>query len=165
MMDPPFEVGDYVELDIGKAGRVQDIGLRTTRVWTMDDVELVLPNSMMTSRLVTNVSRGSKRSERLRVNLTLRYDENMDLQMELLRAACEVEGVLQEPTPQVRLLKLGDFGLEYVINVWIEHSELREPVVDRINQSALRALNAGGMDVPFPRYEVSVTHEDSKPSD
>ena len=116
---------------------------------------------MMTSRLVTNVSRGRKHSERLKVEVTLRYDENMDVQVELLRAACDVEGVLAEPAPQVRLVKLGDFGLEYVLFVWVAKSEFREAVQDRINRSVMRALKAGGMDVPFPRYEVAMANDSS----
>jgi len=160
MMDPPFEVGDFVELDTGHMGRVRDIGLINTRVWSLDDVELVLPNSMMTSRAVTNASRGPRRSERLRFQLTLRYGENVDVQLELLRAACEVEGVLEEPAPKVRLVKLGDFGLEYELLVWIAESEDREPVQDRVNRSVIKELGAKGMDVPFPRYEVSVSQEE-----
>ena len=85
----------------------------------------------------------------------------MDVQVELLRVACEVEGVLSEPAPKVRLVKLGDFGLEYELLVWIAESEDREPVQDRINRSVIKSLKASGMDVPFPRYEVSVTREDS----
>lgn len=154
MMDPPFEVGDYVELESGKSGRVREIGFRCTRFWTLDDMEVVLPNSVITASQVTNASKGPKSRERLRIPVSLRYDEDRDLQVKLLAEGALVEGVVESPGPEVRMLALGSYGIEYVINVWIEKSEDREPIRDRVIRSVLRSLESEGLSIPFPKHEL-----------
>ena len=160
--DPPFEVGDFVEIDETRSGIVKTVGLRTTRLWTLDDVELILPNSMITSQMVTNATAGPKEQQRLQIPITLEYGGDIDQQTALLRHGADVEGILPTPEPKVWLRTLGDFGVEFVINVWVEKSQDIEPCRDRINRKVIKVLDEAGVSVPFPRYDLQMVEPPTK---
>ena len=56
--DAPYKVGDYIELDKGGRGKVVNIGLRSTRILTRDDIEVTIPNSIIGNSTIINQSGG-----------------------------------------------------------------------------------------------------------
>jgi MscS family membrane protein len=56
--DAPYKVGDYVVLDNGERGEITKVGIRSTRLLTRDDVEIIIPNSEMANTKVVNESGG-----------------------------------------------------------------------------------------------------------
>jgi MscS family membrane protein len=55
-LDQPFRTGDYIILDSGERGEVVDIGLRSTRILTRDDVQITIPNAIIANTKVINES-------------------------------------------------------------------------------------------------------------
>jgi MscS family membrane protein len=71
IMDKPFKIGQVVSFD-GHEGQIADVGMRTTRIKSFFDTEIIVPNSVLAKTIVENVSR--RRHRRSDMNLALVYD-------------------------------------------------------------------------------------------
>ena len=60
LMDQPYEIGDMVELDDGRRGFIDNMTIRYTKIITLENTFLVIPNSVIRERLVTNYSAGTR---------------------------------------------------------------------------------------------------------
>ena len=154
LIDPPFQVGDFVRVEKDYAGRVKKIGLRTTRVVTLDGVEVVLPNSLVNGKLVVNTSEGLRDGERVQLDVCLEYGADVERQTEALQAACSLDCIRTEPAPRVHVRELGDFGVSFRLLFWVDKSEDVEPTRDQVNRAILRELESRELRIPFPRMDV-----------
>jgi len=95
LADQPFEIGDMIELDDGTRGFVDDITIRYTKIFTLDNTFLVIPNGNVRDRDVTNYSAEDERT-RLSLNVLVTYDSDITearRQMEL--AARDTDDVIK----------------------------------------------------------------------
>ena len=79
LVDAPYSVGDFVNLDGGERGRVTQIGLRSTRLLTRDDIEIIIPNSVMGNTKIINESGGPHEKERIRIKVGVAYGSDIDV--------------------------------------------------------------------------------------
>ncbi|SEA11036.1 Small-conductance mechanosensitive channel [Haloplanus vescus] len=102
LADNPYEIGDMIELEDGRRGFVDDITLRYTKIFTLENTFLVVPNSSMRERDVTNFSAEDERT-RVSIPLLVTYEGSLDDARRLMeRAARNVEGVI-EGGPDIRI--------------------------------------------------------------
>ncbi|MFB6155035.1 MAG: mechanosensitive ion channel family protein [Haloferacaceae archaeon] len=102
LADQPYEIGDMIELDDGTRGFVDEITIRYTKVFTLDNTFLVLPNSSIRERDVVNFSAEDERT-RLSLELLVTYEGDLTRARTIMeRAASDVDGVL-EGGPDVRI--------------------------------------------------------------
>jgi small conductance mechanosensitive channel len=102
LADNPYEIGDMIELENGRRGFVDDITLRYTKIFTLENTFLVVPNSSMRERDVTNYSAEDERT-RLSIPLLVTYEGDLDEARRLMeRAARSVDGVI-EGGPDIRI--------------------------------------------------------------
>jgi small-conductance mechanosensitive channel len=103
LADQPYEIGDMVELaDTGQYGFVEDITLRYTKIFTLDNTFLVVPNGTIRGRDVVNYSAEDSRT-RESLDLLVTYESDIERTRELVRdAARRVDGVI-EGGPEIRL--------------------------------------------------------------
>jgi Small-conductance mechanosensitive channel len=95
LMDQPYEIGDMVEMDDGRRGFIDDMTIRYTKIITLENTFLVIPNSVIRERLVTNYSAEDPRT-RLSLQFGLTYDSDIDRAREVIqRTAASVEGVIR----------------------------------------------------------------------
>ena len=163
LAEAPYKRGDYLLLETGARGRVTRIGMRTTRILTPDEVEIIVPNSRMATAQITNESGGPQEIERVNVPVSVAYGSDMDQVREiLLRVASEVPGVLQDDplhTSSVHFESMGDSGLALLVRVWIVRPELQLSVIDQLNDRIYKALNEAGIEIPYPKRDVYI-HKD-----
>ena len=153
--DAPYKVGDWVNLDGGERGRVTNIGLRSTRLMTRDDIEITVPNAAIASGKIINESGGPSRKSRVSVLVGVAYGSDVDQVRDvLLRAARGVEFVVDDPEPRIRFTEMADSALVFRVLCWIELPELRGQCVDGLNTAIYKALNAEGITIPFPQRDV-----------
>ena len=84
--DAPYKVGDYIVFDTGERGEVTKVGIRSTRILTRDDVEVIMPNSAMANNKVVNESGGRWERFRIRIKVGVAYGSDVDDVCELLEA-------------------------------------------------------------------------------
>jgi MscS family membrane protein len=165
IMDAPYKIGDFINLDSGERGRVIKIGLRSTRLLTRDDVEITLPNSHIANAKVVNESGGPYEKTRIAVTVGVAYGSDVDRVREVLfEAAGSVEFVVQDPEPRVRFVEMGDSALIFRVQGWIDEPGQRGICIDGLNTAIYKALGQADIEIPFPQRVVHLTASSSDPS-
>ncbi len=155
--DAPYKVGDYIVFDTGERGEVTKVGMRSTRILTRDDVEVIMPNSAMANAKVVNESGGRWERFRIRIKVGVAYGSDVDDVVELLeRIALEHDTVVQEPKPRVRMRGFGDSSLDFELLCWVRQPALRGLVTHQLYMKIYKELNAAGIEIPFPQRDVWV---------
>lgn len=161
LADRPYRLGDFLLLDSGERGRVTDIGLRSTRLVTQDEMEIIIPNATMATAKIINESGGPRESERLRIPVRVAYGTDIDeLRSLLIAVAQHTDGVLMdEPSrsPAVHFKAMGDHGLDFELLCFIGRPEILYAVTDRLNTGLYKALGDAGIDIPFPQQTVHLS--------
>ncbi|AVO42889.1 mechanosensitive ion channel family protein [Simplicispira suum] len=147
-------IGDSVRVD-GFEGRITNITGRYTVIRSPGGRESIVPNEMLISQRVENLSLADPRVWQSTV-VSVGYGSDVDLVMRLLReSAFASPRVLKDPAPSAALSAFGADGLEFTLGFWIVDPEngtlsLRSD----INLAILRALRAHGIEIPFPQRVV-----------
>ncbi|MCU0304021.1 MAG: mechanosensitive ion channel family protein [Thermoanaerobaculales bacterium] len=157
LADAPYQVGDYVILDDGLRGEVREIGIRSTRILTRDDVEVTVPNAVIAGGRIVNESGGPHDKMRVRVQVSVAYGSDVDeVTRVLLGCAAGAPHVVDEPAPRVRFRAFGASGLDFELLVWSERPQYRGLVLDELNRRVYRAFNEAGIEIPFAKQDVYV---------
>jgi len=156
LMDRSIKPGDVIVVG-DSFGWVNKIGVRAVSVITRDGKEHLIPNELLMTERVENWS-FSSRDVRIRIQLTLPYETDLDLAEQLMiQAATESPRVLAVPGPNVWLRNFGERGFDYDILVWIRDPEQG---VGNVQSDILRRLwkllQANRITIPFPQREVHV---------
>jgi len=155
IMDAPYKIGDFITLDTGERGRVIKIGLRSTRLLTRDDVEITLPNAHIANAKVVNESGGPYEKTRVAISVGVAYGSDIDrVRAVLLEAAKSVEQVVDDPSPRIRFVEMGDSALIFRVQCWIDEPALRGSCIDGMNTAIYKALGKAGLEIPFPQRVV-----------
>ena len=164
IMDSPYKIGDYINLDSGERGKVVRIGLRSTRLLTRDDVEVTVPNGAIANAKVVNESGGPWEKRRVIVFVSVAYGSDVQQVNELLMASARRSGLIAEdPEPRIRFTEMADSGLVFRVLGWIEKPELRGQAVHQLNHAIYDDLNAAGIEIPFPQRVVHHVNPQSRP--
>lgn len=161
--DSPYSLGDFIVLDGELRGAVTAIGFRSTRLLTLDDVEIVVPNSLIGNAQIVNESGGPYKKARVSVSVECAYGSDADLVKKvLLECADGAEYVSPDHRPMVRFSSFGASGLVHELLVWIEMPRYREVVVDDLNRRIYKAFAAAGIEIPYSKHDVFIKQFDSK---
>ncbi len=160
MADSPFKEGDYILLDTGERGYVRNMGIRSTRIMTRDDIEITIPNSVIASSKIVNESGGPKEMERVRITLQVSYGSDIDKVKNLLKnIAVENSNVIDQPEPRVRFREFADSGLKLQLLFWIYKPEIRGRTVDSVNTEIYKRFAQNSISIPFPTMNVILPKE------
>jgi len=159
MIDRPFRIGDRIQLTSGQFGDVQDIGLRSTKIKTVDNTLVIIPNSDLCNTTVINQAFPDLRAKG-RINLGVAYGSDVDRVKELLVAtARQIQEVLPEPAPEAFFTLFGDSALQMSLFFWVEDYTKVFPVTDKINTLLIRRLAEQGIAIPYPTQTVLLHKE------
>lgn len=149
----PFTVGDYIIEDGGKEGTVSQIHMFYTRLLTIDNREVTIPNGTLANERIVNVSRMEER--RLDLTVGISYNADIKKAKELLeKLAGEEDGVLQDKEPQVMVQELDDSAVVLGCRVWVKNSDYWD-VKFRLLEAIKESFDANDIGIPFPQIEVS----------
>ena len=155
LADAPFKEGDYILLETGERGYVTQMGLRSTRFMTRDDIEITIPNSVIATSKIVNESGGPKEIERVRITMLIAYGSNIDKAKKVLTdIASKNSNVLDNPIPRVRFREFADHGMRLQLLFWIEKPESRGRTVDAINTEIYEQFSRNNILIPYPTMEV-----------
>ena len=155
LADAPFKEGDYILLETGERGFVKQMGLRSTRFMTRDDIEIIIPNSVIATSKIVNESGGPEEIERVRITLLVSYSSDIDeVKKILVEIAKHNENVLDKPEPRVRLREFAENGLRLQLLFWILKPEIRGKTVDIINTEIYKKFNEKNIVIPYPVMEL-----------
>jgi small-conductance mechanosensitive channel len=154
LIERSIRIGDQVRV-MGTEGRVSDIKTRYTLIQDAAGRECVVPNEMMISDKVENLSRALGRVL-LNVTLSVDYTSPVPLVQEHLSLACaKVPRVLKTPAPQVLVSALGADGIELIVAFWIDPKDTAwASIKSEVNTQLLLALHEQGISVPTTKRVV-----------
>jgi len=159
IFDRSIKPGDVITIG-DRFGWVQELNARYVVVRDRDGVEALIPNENLITSEVTNWSY-SDRSVRQRLPVTISYDDDPELAMNLMvESAMEHPRALKSPEPVARLLRFGDNGIELELRIWIEDPESGiANVVSDINLAFWKRFKQHNITIPFPQRDVRVLHD------
>jgi MscS family membrane protein len=148
--DKPFQIGDWVEI-AGKSGAISEVGLRSTRVRTIDETTVVIPNSKVADATIENYS--TRTSRRITLNIGLTYEttaEKMDEAMRIIEDTIEAVDGTRDDNILIRFVNFGAFSLDLEVVYWITNMSDWKMIVHRVNMGLKRNLDDAGVDMAFP---------------
>jgi len=154
LWDQPFVVGDTVTV-ADQYGRVANITLRTTRIRTPQNTYVVLPNRRIVDEMLVNHSKHGY--VRVDVPVGIAYKEDIgDARRVILDAISDAGYALSDPAPDVVVSGLGASSIDLMVRVWIDHAEEQPAVSADVVERAKNALDAAGIQIPFPHLQLFV---------
>jgi len=154
-IDSPFRVGDRVKVS-GIDGTVIEIGIRTTRINTLEGRTVTIPNNQFTNTVVENVT--TEPSRKVRISLGLTYDtapENIQLALDTLKKIVDGHPHTQEDVT-VWFESFGDFSLNVNCNYYVNKKGHWANTPGEINLAILTEFNALKLDFAFPTSTVII---------
>jgi small-conductance mechanosensitive channel len=158
IMQRPFRVGDYVQA-AGIEGTVDQIRVFQTRLRTIDNRTVVLPNSLITTAPIVNFTANPRR----RIDIAVGVGYGDDLQAArhtLLDAAAAHPKVLKEPAPEVLVTGLGESSVNLELRVWAKTGDVLHTRSD-LNEAVRNDIIGRGLSIPYPQRDLHVYHHDA----
>ena len=158
----PFNIGDRIELDDGTVGIVKDITIRHVVLQGIDTLRIVIPNSEINSRRITNLSpRDQSRSIHFRFSVGLNSDTEKVkkiIQDAVRRSPHTVPREGENYSP-VYFIAYQQNGLEMATTVYYKPTSPTEVVKDDVNTRVKQALDAAGIEIPYAYMNVLMPND------
>ncbi len=151
----PFTADDYVEI-AGQSGTVQEVGLAYTKLATVDNKLISIPNSAVVAAEIVNYTTTGKR--RLDIAVTASYDADPRLVMDTLLAMADQVEVLQDPAPFAGVTNYGDHSIAYVLRVWVNTADYWT-VNGKIMNNMKAVFDAKGIEMTYPHLNVHMVEK------
>ena len=157
LAEAPYKIGDYIVLDTGERGEITEIGIRSTRMLTRDDVELTIPNGIMGNSKIVNESGGPHPKFRIRIPVGVAYGSDVERVKALLHeVAATNEEVCDTPEARVRFRQFGESSLDFELLCWVEQPAQRGMVVDLLLTAINQRFTEEGLEIPFAKRDVYI---------
>jgi small-conductance mechanosensitive channel len=147
-----FKIGDFVKVNEVE-GRVFEVSWRTTKIVTFDNAVVYIPNSLMVKQVTANYSEYDTHLAKITVGAS--YKDSPNKVTKILMEIAEKENeVVNNPKPEVRVLQMGDFSINYELRVWVRAYDRRKPVETEILKKIWYSFGRNGIKIPFPIREI-----------
>ena len=155
LFERPISIGDRVSVG-GIEGDVIEINIRSTKIRTLNNISIIVPNSEFVSTNVINYSHGDP-TYRLDLNVGVSYSSDLDAVLKALKEVLsEHSRVMEHPKSQIHLTEFGDSAWNMQIRAWI-HDVKEYPVIrDQINQAIVKKFRENNIEIPFPQRDLHV---------
>lgn len=156
----PFKVDDYIEAAGGIGGIVEGIGIFSTELHSFDGKKIIVPNSKITSDVITNFS--AKPQRRLNVIASVSYGDDLDKVRKVLERIIQQDSrVLAEPAPAIVVAELGSSSINFAVRPWVKTEDYWD-VLFALNEKIKKSFDAEGITIPFPQQDVHLYPEAMK---
>ena len=166
LADQPYEIGDMIELDDGRRGFVDEITIRYTKVFTLENSFLVIPNSAIRERDVVNYSAEDERT-RLTLRLLVTYESDIGQARHIMERAAQACDDVIEGGPDIRIGsarypakptcyigEYADHGVLLELRYWA-HKPYRIPSVEsRVRDRIWDLLDGADVEVAYPHQHL-----------
>jgi len=152
-MDKPFKLRDRIKIN-GFDGTIKEVGIRSTRLVTLEGRMVTVPNKVFTGSPIENIS--SEPSRKIILNLGLTYDmddKKIELAMELLKKIAAANDNIEENTP-LGFNQFGDFALNIIFIYYIKKGADILGTQTEINLEILKQFNKNKLEFAFPSQTI-----------
>jgi len=157
LVSKPFVPGDYIETD-GVSGTVAECGLAYTKILTVDNKEIFIPNSQISAAKIVNYTAAGRR--RVDLNFAASYDAPT---AQVKKAIQEVlDGIPQiqpDPAPQIWLSEYQSSSIQYVVRVWTAAADYWD-VYYAIQEGVRESFARHGVEMTYDHLNVHLVGKD-----
>ncbi|MGC1395837.1 MAG: mechanosensitive ion channel family protein [Coleofasciculaceae cyanobacterium] len=164
LLTEPFEINDQIVFK-NFEGTVEEIQTRATTIRTYDGRRVVIPNSELFTNSVTVNTTWENR--RVQYDVGIGYGDDIEQAKQLIREALiNLEGVLQDPAPDVLVMELAGSTVNIRVRWWINPPRRAEALDtrDKVLTAIKNKLTANGIDLPFPTQQI-LFHDQTEETD
>ena len=167
LLERSLSIGDYIEMEDGKAGILKEINMRSTTLETFDGKEVMLPNEKFITTTFVNWTRDDPR-QRYEVEFSVAYDTDIEpLPKIVAEAVSKHPQVLEEPEKvDVELRGFGDNGIDFGVEFWVDGiDDGKNKFSSDILFIIWRTLKEHGWQIPYPQREVRILGDQPAPKE
>jgi small-conductance mechanosensitive channel len=153
LVERAIKPGDILKVE-GRIVKVTRMGIRATIARTLEDEEIIIPNSVLVQTTVKNLTL-KDRLHRLRAPVGVLYSSDMAVVMETLqKVAEEIPWRVQHMQPRVFLKEFGNSSVNFEVSLWIDEPWRMQQRASELNKAIWWALKAAGITIAFPQLDV-----------
>lgn len=151
----PFVVGDYIiDGATGQEGTVSSITIFYTKLLTIDNRLILIPNGTLSNSSITNVTHMEKR--RIDLLIGVSYEANLAKTKQVLLDVVKSEDKILPGEPvDVYVSELADSSVQMGVRAWVK-TEDYWPIRWKMTEDIKNALDANGISIPYPQMDVTV---------
>jgi len=160
LIEHPYQVGDRIKIEtMDDWGDVESIGMRTTRIRTLDNRLVIVPNAVIGRNQVENYTYPDP-SIRVDISVGIGYGSDYNLvETTIEQAVLSVPGLLEGKAPFVELHEFGDSAMIYRVRYWLKsYNDIR--LQTEVKKAIYQALSDADVDMPFITYDVNLSYKD-----
>ncbi len=159
ILDKSVRVGDVIKLDNETMGTVVDVGLRSTKIKTLDNELITIPNGKLADSKVLNYLHPDP-TLRVSVEFSTEYGSDVSkVRKVVLETLGKIPSILKKPEPAVVLTEMADSGLKFKALFWINSFEDKGPTKFNATEEIYNALRKAGIGIPFPTRTIYMRNE------
>ncbi|MBS3165889.1 mechanosensitive ion channel family protein [Candidatus Woesearchaeota archaeon] len=154
LVDNTYSVGDKIKLESGEVGIIHEIGLRSTKVSTLNNEIIFVPNGYLANSRVLNFTQPNEKL-RSKVEFGIAYGSDVEkVKKIVLQTVSKIENVCKDPEPVVQMFEMGDFALKCRVFFWVDHWDKEGLKTIEANEKVYQALVKAKVNIPFPTHTV-----------
>ncbi|MBT4400798.1 MAG: mechanosensitive ion channel [Bacteroidetes bacterium] len=148
--------GDVVELNNGIVGKVENIGIRTSKILTRDDYTMIIPNTQFIVKELINWSHNEENT-RFHINVGVAYGSDTRLVEKVLLECAEGDkGISKKPKPFVRFENFGESSLDFQLFFWSRRTFRIENLKSSLRFQIDQKFRDNNIQIPFPQRDVHI---------
>jgi small conductance mechanosensitive channel len=144
--------GSLANFAAGVEGVVEEIQVFSTKLTTLDNKAVIIPNAKLTSDNIINYS--TKGTRRVDLVFGVSYDADLMHVRQVLEEMLSNEGhVLDDPAPRIAVLELADSSVNFAVRPWVNTTDYWD-VYFALTEDAKKRFDEAGISIPFPQRDV-----------
>ena len=156
ILDKSLKVGDLVYLDVTTRGKVEKIGLRSTKIRTFDNELIIIPNTKLAESQIQNIALPEPKSRAI-IPFGVAYGSDVNkVKKIVIKELKSISGVSKDPEPFVRFTEMAASSLNFNAYFYVDNFENRASAKDEANTKIYNALNKAKIEIPFPQMDVNM---------
>ncbi len=159
LFERSLQPGDIVEVE-GEVGIVKNLSIRATTVRTRNDIELIVPNQLFLTSIVTNYT-GTDSMVRVLLPVGIAYDGDPERARDLLLEVADSHGLVQKhPKPIVRFREFADSSLNFDLGFWLDDPWDIPRVSSDLHFMVWKKFAKHNIEIPFPQRDLHLRSSD-----
>ena len=163
LLDRSITVGDYIQLEDGRAGKIRALNMRSAVLETYDGKDIMVPNEQFISTNFVNWTHKNHK-QRYPIEFTVAYDTDLDLLFDELRKVVAShpkvisgDDIPIEERPDAEIAGFGDDGIDILVEFWMDGiDDGKNRVGADLLHMIWKTLKEHNIEIPYPQREVRV---------
>ncbi len=157
-IDKTLKVGDRVRYK-GQYLIVEEVNIRTTKFRTLENTYFIVPNSILASSEIENISAPYNEPKNVRIKVSVAYGSDIKKVKEVLKKTAESVKDCIKDSINVYFVEMNDYSLDFLVVFKVKDASKMWPAKVEFLEKAYENLNKEGIEIPFPTQTIYLKKE------